>query len=141
MPDLHPFVVHFPIGLLVAGLVFDLTGLALNHRELARTGWWVQLCGTIMLPVAIVTGLLARERSPLPSAASAVFDFHQQMAFLISVLFVGLLLWRISARTEIPATHKILFFLLYGAGIVVLLLTAWAGGRLVFEFAVGRAAG
>ena len=141
MPDLHPFVVHFPIGLLVAGFVFDLTGIVLKHRELARTGWWVQLGGTLMLPAAIVTGLLARERSPLPPAASAVFDVHQQMAVLVAVLFIGLLFWRISARTEIPTTSRILFLLLYGAGILALLLTAWAGGRLVVEFGLGTALG
>ena len=39
MPDPHPFMVHFPVGLLVTGLLFDLTGTALAHRELVRAGW------------------------------------------------------------------------------------------------------
>ena len=141
MPDLHPFMVHFPIGLLTAGLLFDLTGAFLQQRELTRAGWWVQLCGTFMLPVVVATGLLAADRAPMPAAASPVFAFHQQMAFLIAALFAGLLLWRISTRTELPEKSRVLFFLLYGGGVITLLIAAWAGGRLVFEYGVGTALG
>jgi len=138
MPDLHPLVVHFPIGLLVAGLLFDLTGALIQHRELTRAGWWVQLCGTIMLPTAVVTGLLASERSPVSSLASTMLDFHQQMAFLVSALFAGLLFWRISTRTELPESSRVLFFLLYAGGVLALLIAAWAGGTLVYEYNFGR---
>lgn len=137
MPDFHPFVIHFPVGLLVAALLFDLTGTVLNQRDLVRAGWWTQLCGTLVLPGAIITGLLAAERSLMPAAAAPVFQFHQQMAFLLSALFAGLILWRISARTEIPQKSRTLYFLLYTGAVIVLIITAGAGGRLVFEYGVG----
>jgi len=139
MPDPHPFLVHFPVGLLVAGLLFDLTGTLLAHRELTRAGWWVQLCGTITLAAAIATGVLAGQRASLPSGASPVFEFHQQMAFLVAALFAGLLFWRMSTRTELPERSRVMFFLLYGGGVLALLIAAWAGGRLVYEYGVGVA--
>jgi len=137
MPDPHPFMVHFPVGLLVTGLLFDLTGTALSHRELTRAGWWVQLSGTIMLAAAITTGMLAAQRSPPPQGATSVLDFHQQMAFFVTALFAGLLFWRIGNKTDLPERSRILYLLLYSGGVIALLIVAWAGGRLVFEFGVG----
>ncbi len=137
MPNLHPFLVHFPIGLLTVSILFELLAKAFRHDELSRAGWWTQLAGSIGVLLAVLTGVLAKSTVNMPLHASEVVNAHQQMAFIIAVLFTLLLLWRIGARTRLPARNEILFLLIFALGVVALWVAASLGGEMVYRFGTG----
>lgn len=137
--DLHPLLVHYPIALLpVAGLL-ECVGIITRRDDFSRAAWWNQLLGTIGLGAAAFTGIRAGEMANLSGLALETLDRHQQMAFVLTGLFAGLLLWRLGTRTRLPARARWLYGLLYLAGVALLVAVAWYGGELVFRFGAGAA--
>ncbi|MCK5571504.1 MAG: DUF2231 domain-containing protein [Bacteroidetes bacterium] len=137
MPDLHPFLVHFPVALLVTSLILEILGFSRRFNELNRAGWWTQLFGSIGIVLAVLSGLLAGNNLTLGPGAQGSLDLHHQMAFASSAIFVVLLLWRISAKTEIPRHTRTAYLFLYVLGVILLIVGSWAGGVIVFQYGVG----
>lgn len=131
---LHPAVVHFPIALLLMGLV----SLPLSLR-LRRAPWlhdatsWLLWLGTVGLWAAVALGLLAERTAPhVPGAWEELYD-HRKLGLWTAGLFSALAVWRLMFRRRLEAV------LLLGwvtAG-VFLVLTALHGGRLVFGHGMG----
>jgi uncharacterized membrane protein len=137
MPNIHPFLVHFPVALLTTALTFDILGILLGREELSRVGWWAQLVGTIGIATAVASGLVAKSQAFIPPAAAETFDIHQQFAFLTAGAFAALFLWRIAMRSRIAPTRRFLFLALYTVALACLWVGAWYGGELVFRFGIG----
>ena len=137
MPNPHPFFVHFPIALLTLGLISDAWATARKDDRLWKFGWLLQAAGTVGLLIAVGTGVLAGQTEVIPEAAREVFDAHQQGAFIGASVFSALALWRFGARGMMTGTRRVLFLLLYAAGVGTVLFTSWYGGELVFRFGVG----
>jgi uncharacterized membrane protein len=132
MPDPHPFLVHFPIALLIASFIFEIWGMYRRSPELGRAAWWTQLLGTIGVVLAVVSGLAAANDLQPAKGAQGALDLHHQMTFASSSL-----LWRISAKTEVPPRNRTAYLLLLCLGVVLLLIGSCSGGVLVFEHGVG----
>jgi len=137
MPDLHPFFVHFPIALLTVSLILELWGSYKRFPELNRAGWWTQLLGSIGILLAVVSGLVTGNEAELTSGAQGALDLHHQMTFASTAVFTVLLLWRVSAKTEVPQRARTAYLFLLAMGVVLLIVGSWAGGVLVFEHGIG----
>ncbi len=137
MPNIHPFLVHFPVALLTTALAFDLLGLLLSREELSRVGWWAHLAGTIGMAAAVISGLAAKSQALIPTLAVWTFDTHQQLAFVSAGAFTALLLWRAGMRTRIAPARRRLYLILFVAALICLWVVAWYGGELVFRFGIG----
>jgi uncharacterized membrane protein len=137
MPNLHPFLVHFPIALLTTSLVFDILGIVLVREEFNRVGWWAQLTGTLGIGAAVISGLVAETRFAIPAPAADTFNLHQQLAFVTAAAFTALLLWRIGMRFAIQPRSRWMFVGSYLAALGCLWAGAWFGGELVYTFGVG----
>ena len=137
MPNIHPFLVHFPIALLTAGLIAEFWALARRDGLEEKLGWWLQAAGTFGLLIAAASGLWAGQSVVIPEAARGTFDTHQEGAFVSSAVFAALALWRVGARGRLTGRGRVTFLLLYTAGLGAVLVTGWYGGKLVFEFGVG----
>ena len=137
--DLHPLLVHFPIALLSTAGLLECIAVVTRRHDFSRAAWWNQLLGTIGLGSAAFTGMRAGEVAGLTGIALETLDRHQQMAFVLTALFAGLLLWRLGTRTLLPARGRWFYGLLYLAGIALLVAVAWYGGQLVFRFGAGVA--
>jgi uncharacterized membrane protein len=137
MPNIHPFVIHFPIALLSVALIAECSAILVKREELSRAGWWMQLAGTVGLLVAAGTGLLAGDSVRLTAGGDAVFDIHRELAFISSAVFALLLFWRIATRTQRPPGRDLVFLLLFAAGVAALLAGAWYGGEMVYRYGAG----
>ncbi len=147
---LHPLVIHFPIVLLLLSPVFILLGAMLKEpigESYRIAGLILLLLGTISLFVATSTGEAAAELADRSGGVDAVLTAHQNMAADTRMFFAGLsaillgmtLLPRILKRegTRFSTTFMhMAFLILYSVGILFLVNTAHAGGRLVHEFGV-----
>jgi uncharacterized membrane protein len=137
MPNIHPFLTHFPIALLSLSIVCECAAVILNREEFSTVGWWTQLAGTIGLAAAVVTGTMAAQSVGISPAGKPYFDMHREIAFLASTVFAILLFWRIAARTKRPPGHDILFLVIFGGGVLALWAGAWYGGEMVYRFGAG----
>lgn len=137
MPNLHPFLTHFPIALLSVSILCECAAIALKHDELSRVGWWTQLAGTIGLAAAAGTGILAGNSVRIPASGADYIAVHQEIALVAATVFAVLLFWRIASGTKRPPGRDVLFLLLFAAGVVAIWAGAWYGGEMVFRFGVG----
>jgi uncharacterized membrane protein len=146
---LHPFVVHFPVVLLLVAPVFVLLGLRPGPRSSAfRVSALVLLIGaTVSAFLAVSTGKAAGELADHTPAINLVMSRHMDLAeatrnaaAALTVLYALLLALpryvKAMARPAVSALVQVAFLaLLLGAGVLVI-NTAHLGGRLVHQLGV-----
>lgn len=144
LSHLHPLFVQFPVSLSLTGASLLAAGLGLRRREWIRCGLGVLFLAALSSVPAYLTGQVARavleETKSLERAAPAA-DLHEDLGLAVLALSIalavlgGLKLHR--EETERP------WGLLVLAGLLAFLaaLAAFYGGRLVFLYGVGVAAG
>jgi uncharacterized membrane protein len=133
---LHPIVIHFPLAFLTIGFAAEVIAVATRRDAFSTGGWWLQCCGTAGIALAVLSGLYAKSAAVIPAAAATSIDLHQQLAFLSSCIYAGLLFWRTAHRGRIPEP-RLLFLALYAAASLLLWFTGWFGGELVFTYGIG----
>lgn len=147
IPDLHPSVVHFPIAFLSLG---SLAGLLYLHwratAQLRILTWTPLLLGWIGALVAVFTGLLAQSGLPPTAPYRAVLNLHIYLGFAVTILYAIPLYraWIYGKRAGKQTGHDLLdepqarlwLSLVFGVGVLLILLTGAYGGQLVFTWGV-----
>ncbi len=134
----HPAVVHFPLALYPAAVLFDLLALAGGGGAVYTHGAFVLIvAASIMAVVAMVTGFAALLDIAPESAAWRVAMAHMSVQLgAAAVLLVSLLL----RLGHLGDAHPPLAAIALGiAGTLVLFVGGWLGGRMVFRYGVGVA--
>ena len=144
---LHPAIVHFPIALLLLGSAVTLVYLASRRqKELALFALWLLLLGWIGALAAILSGLLAQSGLPPRAEYRTTLNWHIGTGMGLALVYGALLYvwWLRRPRDQRPETKPLLddrnsrlwviVALLLGALLVI--VTGWNGGRLVYEFGV-----
>jgi uncharacterized membrane protein len=147
---IHPLIIHFPIVLLLLSPLFVLIAAVLRppgNRPYMTAALITLLPGTFTLFLAASSGEEAAELADRTGGVNAVLAAHESLASTCeilfatySVLFAGLYIWQFVSRlrpSRITCTVAPLAFLaIYSVGLLHLVNTAHAGGRLVHEFGV-----
>ena len=147
---MHPLLIHFPIVLLLFVPVFVLASAILRpprNRPYMTVALIMLLLGTLSLFLAASSGEEAAELADRDGAVNAVISTHEALASTCEILFSGLsacfagiFIWsRVSRRVEsriISTVFPLVFVCLYSMGLLYLINTAHAGGRLVHEFGI-----
>jgi uncharacterized membrane protein len=139
----HPNIVHFAIGLLVAGVVFRLGSLTGRLAWTGPAATALIACGTAATVAAVVSGDQAHgpvER--VPGARAAVVD-HEEWGIRTRNVFLGvtvieLIALGLAAANSRFARHVTIAAAVAGvAGLIVLYEAAEHGGELVYGYAGG----
>lgn len=140
-PNLHPILVHFPIGLLVAAVVFDLLAFALRRQSSWRNGAaGLYVFGTTLMFATYLSGREAAATVFTPGMAHGLVDQHWSWAMWTLIYFAVLTIGRLVVHRRLSGEHPTLWSLclIGGAGGLLLLTeTANRGARLVYEYGVG----
>jgi uncharacterized membrane protein len=141
-PNLHPLIVHFPIGLLLAAAGLDCAAwLYRCNRSLRFVATVLYVCGTISLIGAYFTGRAAAETVWLPGMAHAAVKVHWDFAFRAVMFFVALTLLRVLLlwwQRPAPKPAALGALALVGlVGVVLIVETADRGAQLVYKHGVG----
>ena len=130
---LHPLLVHFPAGLLVSGVVFELYGKIRGDETVATAGWFNTRLGFwCALPVMTV-GLLGVLALDAPEKSKVFLGYHILSAFSTGLLFLAvLILGRFRGRRWGAVVYHL--FLLFG--LAAILSTGFFGGELVHRFGI-----
>ena len=152
--NLHPATVHFPIGFLI--LASSAGVLCLYWKPtptLVTLTWWPMLIGWISCVVAVLSGLLAQSNLPPDAPYWQLLNSHVTtgLAILIAYSVPLYLRWTGKDRRGNDAPHgdpllsgprlstMLWLTVCLVGGAVLVLVTGWSGGELVYEWAVNVA--
>jgi uncharacterized membrane protein len=139
-PNWHPAIVHFPIALLLTGIV----SLWLNailpdtqfNRQLQSFGHWNLRIGSVFAVIAAWFGLLAFMGVRHDEIAYKAKALHRDWALLtVAVLIPFFILSCLRQRLTLHITRAFTIGLIIPA--LLILRTGWLGGEVVYRYGVG----
>src|SRR5436309_6811511 len=98
----HPVIVHFPIALFIASVVFDILAIWRKQPILATVSYFNFIGAAITIPLAIATGLGAWQWQLEGATLKGNLRLHLICALTSAALLVGLCLKRsrVQARCQ-----------------------------------------
>jgi uncharacterized membrane protein len=136
--ELHPFALHFAVGLLLMAPLCDVLGLLLRREGLLLAGRWNTLIGTAAGLVAVFTGLGAEaELGPHSAAGEALLHLHRALGFVTIALWVPVAGWRASSKLALPLRARTLYLAAAISGAAILTVETVLGGTLVYRHGLG----
>lgn len=138
IPNWHPILVHFTIGLFGASALFYLLTLPRSShgkafRVAGRLNLWL---GMVMTVGTLLTGWYAYNTVPHDGASHEVMTTHRNIALFTALVFAGLTAW--SLRQAIFGRREPRVFVLAVAlATAPLAVTGFYGGELVYRHGVG----
>ncbi|MBT3514026.1 MAG: hypothetical protein HOB32_11235 [Nitrospina sp.] len=128
---LHPLLVHFPVGLLVSGVLFELYGKFRGENAVAKAGSFnIRFGFWCSIPVAVI-GFLGLMSLELKDEFKPFVANH--MFFTLSTIFIFfcvILLSRFRYKVWCDVVHYFLLLL----GLFTILNAGFYGGELVHRF-------
>ncbi len=118
----HPAIVHFPIALLIAGLLLDLAGLVTKQKMLLFAGWYNLVLAAITSIGAVASGFLAMTLLKLPYKG-LIFE-HMLYGLGVSFLLWIMVALRVHRHESMNVPIRALYYLL---AIASFLLVSWVG--------------
>lgn len=140
LPNWHPLVVHFPIALVLSATLLLSAARLLRSESLAATaatvGTWNLCLGAAAALVALGSGLGAVLDLDVSAVARQAISSHLKWAMFTTLLLVLLAVWR-GAGSASPSRPSWIFLLVLIAASAALSMTAYRGGKNVYEYGVG----
>lgn len=139
-PNIHPLLVHFTIALtLMAAASYVLARFPFMSRwqaSLAPAADWMLAFAAISVIATVAAGFQAYYSVAHDNPSHAVMTTHRNWAAPTALVILVLAVWRWRGRKAAPS---MMFTALSVVAAVLLTVTAWWGGRLVFGHGVGVA--
>jgi uncharacterized membrane protein len=136
--ELHSFVLHFAVGLLLASSFCDVLGLLLRREQLLIAGKWMTIFGALSAAASVATGLWAQNTLGAHSAAGeALLHLHQALGFILAGLWAPLALWRSLARPALPLRLRTIYLAGAFAGAVLVVAETGLGTSIVYQHGLG----
>jgi uncharacterized membrane protein len=155
-PNWHPMFLHYPIALLMLGVLIEIFTFAVPRGGLRAAGRWMMLLGSLLAIPTVVLGIYAFRSVVVPGDlepglrwqqvvqaspwSAEQWDFAKNhiwfnsfavVLFVVATVFwlAGSDNWRRSARLPL------LLVMLVGVGLMS--VGGWYGGELVYRFGTG----
>src|ERR1043166_1355255 len=134
---IHPILIVYPLGLLSAGVIFDIIYLVTGNTTWTLVSFWMIAAGIIGGLLSAVFGLIDYLAIPSGTRASRIGLIHGLTNVCVVVLFLAS--WLL--RRDSPGVPPVIAFVLSFIGVAGALLGGWLGGELVERLGVGVAPG
>lgn len=131
--NIHGGSTHFPIALIIASMLFDLAGYALNRephsRDLHAAAFYSLLLGSLASFVAVLSGLIISQWQVFGEGTLAK---HHDFVWPAFALLIGLAVWRLVIRQR-ASRRAYAAYLACSIVAAVLMATAgyWGGEMLL----------
>ena len=137
MEPLHPKVIHFPIVMLIlAGLCY-LLHLFMKGQRFDRFGFFLHVGGLLGCVAALLTGDYAESSIVQTPKIHEVLEEHEFLGQMTTYAFAILAVWAFLRQKSNIAIEKIVFVLVFWAGMGLMAIGAAHGGELVYEHGAG----
>jgi len=134
---LHPRVVHFPIALSLAGVLFLVLGLFRRHERFTGYGQWSLLLGWLGIMAAVVTGLIDQAGAPQEPTVTAIINQHITAGIALLIASGFALYWPLRNKKLWTTRARWGYLALLVAIVLLVLMEGWLGGKLVYDYGVG----
>jgi len=134
---LHAALNDLPPVLLPISVLFDLLGAFLKRESLKAAGFWTLVFGVAGSGVAIISGLVAADATANGVEARGLMGTHETLAFIAVGLFAILAIWRLVRKGIWNEKEQPIALTAGVIGVVLIVVTAMIGGKLVFDHGVG----
>jgi uncharacterized membrane protein len=131
--NIHPLFVHFPIGLWIGALIFEIIAVVRKSDDWHRTAARLLYLGTLAAALAILTGLYAQKSVP-QGPAMTVVGIHETLMMITTSVALALSLFALVFRKDFnPGYRKIM---LVGMCLLAILLVLGTdrGVQLVYGY-------
>ena len=137
LQNIHPLVIHFPIGFLVGAALFYFGAWVFKKEDWSQTGFWVLIVGTLALLIAVATGLYAEDGVMVAlSLREHLLKPHKLIMLGTLGISVILTVWAVVAR-PFPKKGRLVFLFLLAVMVGLMTVGADYGGRLVYDYNAG----
>jgi len=125
----HPVIIHFPIALFIASVVFELLAIWRKQPVLASAAYYNLVGAAMTVPIAIATGLGAWQWQLEGATLKGNLRLHLICA-LTSALLVFFLCWMRGRLRRKNVAPRIGYFAVTGLALIMITLTGHLGGIL-----------
>jgi uncharacterized membrane protein/nitrite reductase/ring-hydroxylating ferredoxin subunit len=131
---IHPMLVGFPIGLFITSFIFDVLSVWASKPGLAAAGWYCVIAGLIGGAAAAIPGVIDLFGAVPPASSGRNRGYiHGGLNVLAMAIFIAVAAYRGSSAA--PADGVSIG--LSAIGVIVLGISGWLGGTLVFRNQIG----
>jgi uncharacterized membrane protein len=123
----HPVIIHFPIALFIASVVFEVLAVWRKQPVLAAVAYYNLLGAALTVPFAIATGLGAWQWQLEGATLKGNLQLHL-ICGLTSAALILILCWtrlRLRAKGKSPSA---IYFVVLALGLMMITLTGHLGG-------------
>ena len=125
----HPVIIHFPIALFIASVVFEVLAAWRKQPVLATVAYYNLLGAALTIPFAIATGLGAWHWQLEGAAIKGNLRLHMICA-LTSALLIFFLCWMRSRLRAKGIPPRVAYFAVTALGLMIITVTGHIGGIL-----------
>jgi uncharacterized membrane protein len=132
----HPMLIPFPIALWATSFIVDILFYFTRHPTLLVISKFMLAAGCIAAVVAAIFGLIdwwTIESGPVKRVA----DWHARLNFGALVVFAVSLFLRMGSYSHLVGRRLTIPFLLSLLGVIMICISGWLGGELVFRYGLG----
>jgi uncharacterized membrane protein len=126
----HVVVIHFPIALFLAGVLFDFVAVRKKNPAFSAAAYFNFTCAAISSVFAIVTGVVAWRWALEGQKLKGILLMHMALGWLSTLLIWGVWLIHRRARRKPEQLLPRYRYLVEAAAVVVITLTGHLGGFL-----------
>jgi uncharacterized membrane protein len=125
----HPIIIHFPIALFIASIVFEVIAAWRKQPVLAAVAYYNLLGAALTIPLAVATGLGAWRWQLEGAAIKGNLRLHMICA-LTSALLIFFLAWMRSRLRTKSRSPSIAYWAVTVIAVLTITLTGHLGGIL-----------
>lgn len=133
---LHPMVVHLPIGLMIAAIIFELLFLMRKHGPFRFASRAAFVLGCLGATAALASGFLADNELGHGYAGHDLAHTHRNIMIASTTIWLIAAIALLKLRAFLEKS-RFLHFVLYVITAALFFLGAHIGGELVYDHAVG----
>lgn len=138
LETIHPMIVHFPVGLICTSFFLYILYFFKRKDPLKAAFRLFLILGTVGAAAAVGTGLLAHSYVAHNETAHEIIkNFHKPLGISTLCLAAFLCIWGAVIKWDFSGLRAYLYLLVFSATFVVLMLTGYFGGTLVYEHGMG----
>ena len=133
----HPMLIPFPLALWVTSFAVDILFYFVRHPTLLVIAKFMLAAGCIGALAAAIPGFvdwLAIKNGEVKKVA----NWHARLNVAALVVFAISFFLRTASYSELVGRRLTIPFLLSVVGVILISISGWLGGELVFRYGVGQ---
>ena len=134
---IHPMLIPFPLALWATSFAVDVLFYFLRHPTLLIIAKFLLAAGCVAAVAAAVFGIIDWLGIPA-GEVKKVANWHARLNVVALIIFAISLVLRMGNYSGLVGRRLTIPFLLSLVGVILITISGWLGGELVFRYGLGQ---